>query len=226
MKNDSFEQEAGGQSAPKSAGKSGKIPFSTIVNLLLFIGLIVIYALFFLQRGEESDQQQDQLLEIRERISEAGAAIAYISSDRLMDEYDLAKKMREEFDGEQRRLENDLERRQRTFQTEVERFQQNIQSGTISMDQAQIREQELMQMQQELLQSTDTYRERLAVKEFEMNLELLEKISDFLERFNTEAGYDFILNYSRGGGILYAHPVHDITTEVIEKLNSEYRSSQ
>lgn len=226
MKNESFSQEAGGQSAQTPSGKSGKIPLSTILNLLLFVGLVVIYALFFLQKSEDTEQQQDQLVEIRERLSEAGAAIAYISSDRLMEEYDLAKKMREEFEGEQRRLENDLERRQRTFQTEVERFQQNIQSGSISMDQAQIREQELMQMQQELLQSSDTYRERLATKEFEMNLELLEKISDFLERYNREAGYDFILNYSRGGGILFAHPGHDITTEVIELLNAEHRSTR
>lgn len=226
MTNESNQQAAGEQAAPKPSGKSGKIPFTTLVNLLLFVGLVVIYALFFLQKGEEAGQQEEQLTEIRERLSDAGASIAYIRAERLMEAYDLAIKMRDEFEGEQRRLENDLERRQRTFQNEVERFQQSIQSGTISMDQAQIREQELMQMQQELIQSTDNYRERLAMKEYEMNLELFEKISGFLERYNREAGYDFILNHSPGGGILFAHPGHDITEEVIERLNAEHRSGQ
>ncbi len=226
MMNESNQQAAGEQAANVPSGKSGKIPFTTIVNLLLFVGLVVIYALFFLQKGEETEQQEDQLTEIRERLSEAGASIAYIRAERLMENYDLAIKMRDEFEGEQRRLENDLERRQRTFQTEVERFQQNIQSGTISMDQAQVREQELMLMQQELIQSSDTYRERLTVKEYEMNLELFEKISDFLERYNREADFDFILNHTPGGGILFAHPGHDITEEVIQRLNDEYSSTQ
>lgn len=226
MMNESNQQAAGEQPVVKPSGKTGKVPFTTLVNLLLFVGLVVIYALFFLQKGEEAEQEGDQLTEMRETLAEAGASIAYIRSERLMESYDLAIKMREEFEGEQRRLENDLERRQRSFQSEVERFQQSIQSGTISMDQAQVREQELMQMQQELIQSSDEYRERLARKEFEMNLELFEMISDFLERYNREADYDFILNHSPGGGILFAHPGHDITEEIIQRLNDEYRSNQ
>jgi outer membrane protein len=228
MTTDPTPRDAGTQPAPARPANARRIPFTTLINLLLFVGLVVLYALYFLQLKGPADEEdtQEQLTEMQEQIARAGASFAYVSSDRLMEEYDLAIRMREEFEGEQRRLESDLERRQRTFQNEVERFQQNIQAGTISMDQAQIREQELMQMQQELIQSSDTYRERLARKEFEMNLELLEKISEFLGRYNREAGYDFILSYSTGGGILFADPRHDITAEVVERLNNEHANTQ
>lgn len=214
------------QPAGPPTRKNRRVPYTTVINLVLFVGLIIIYALFFMQKGADETDQQDQLVEMSERISEAGASIAYINSEVFMEEYALAIKMREDFEGEQRRLEGELERRQRNFQTEVERFQQNISTGAITMDQAQIREQELMQMQQELIQLSDTYRERLAVKEYEMNLELLENISDFLERYNLEAGYDFILNYTPGGGILFAKPTNEITREVLDRLNDEYSSTQ
>ena len=207
----------------KNETKKG-FPLLTVIQLVLLAGLIVLYVLFFAGKKQLATDDQ-QMHAIEDRIEAAASAIAYVRSEQLMEEYGLAKKMREEFELEQLRMENDLNRRQRTFQTEVESFQRSINAGTISMEQAQVKEQELMLKQQELIQLNDTYRERLATKEFEMNVELLEKISDFLDRYNKEAGYDYILGYSRGGGILHANPKHDITVQVLEKLNAEYKSS-
>lgn len=208
----------------QSMAKRGLAVFA-IINALLFVGLVVLYVLFFTSTDQVEDQQE-QLTQIEKQISGSVSSIAYVNSDVLMEEYELAIIMRVEFEEEQRRLERDLNRRQRTFQTEVEGFQRSINAGTIALDRAQEREQELMLMQQELMQLNDTYRERLAVKEFEMNVELLEKISDFLERYNKEAGHDFILGYSRGGGILFADQSHDITAHVLRLLNAEYLESE
>lgn len=201
------------------------LPVFAIINALLFVGLVVLYFLFF-TRTDQVEDHQEQLTQIEKQISGSVSSIAYVNSDVLMEEYELAIIMRVDFEEEQRRLERDLNRRQRTFQTEVEGFQRSINAGTISLDRAQEREQELMLMQQELMQLNDTYRERLAIKEFEMNVELLEKISDFLERYNKEAGHDFILGYSRGGGILFADQSHDITQNVLRLLNAEYLDSE
>lgn len=202
-----------------------KLPLITIVNILLFCGLLVLYGLkFFGSKG--SEEQQEQLVGIEERLAESSSSIAYVNSELLMEGYELAISMRTEFEAEQTRLENDLSRRQRSFQSEVESFQRSINNATISMEQAQVREQELMLQQQELMQLNDTYRERLATKEYEMNLELLQSISDFLARYNIASGHDYILGYSMGGGILYADRKHDITSQVLEKLNEEYRASK
>ncbi len=194
-----------------------------IINIVLFAGLIALYALHFLgDPGRDAVADERQIQDVERKIDDAFNAIAYVNSDLLMEDYMLAIQMMADFEAEQRRLENDLDRRQRNFQLEVERFQRNIQEGIISMEQAQIKEQELMQQQQDLMQLSESYRERLSRKEFEMNTELLEKISDFLERYNQEKDYDFILGYARGGGILYAREAHDITSEVLRRLNEEY----
>ncbi len=196
-----------------------------IVNIVLFIGLLALYALHFSKGAEDeaaSEGESVAVADVERRIDDAFNSIAYVDNEVLLEDYLLAIEMRAELESEQRRLESDIERRQRNFQADVERFQTDIQSGNISMENAQMREQELMQRQQDLFQLSDTYRERLSTREFEMNNELLDKIGDFLARYNREKGYDFILGYARGGGILYAKPVHDITSEVLEQLNSEY----
>lgn len=224
MTTETGSQDALGQSAIEKNEVRKGLSLSVVFQIVLFAGLIVLYALFFLGK-KQGTTDDEQLHAIEDRIEAATSSIAYVRSELLMEEYALAIKMRDDFEVEQLRMENDLSRRQRTFQNEVETFQRSISAGTIALEQAQAKEQELMLKQQELIQLNDTYRERLATKEFEMNVELLEKISDFLERYNTEAGYDYILGYSRGGGILHAEPKHDITQQVLERLNAEYKTS-
>lgn len=194
-----------------------------IINIVLFFGLIALYAMHFSTRTDEDTVAKGT---IERKIDEAFNAIAYVDNEVLMEDYMFAIELRNDFEAEQRRLENDLDRRQRNFQMAVERFQREIQAGTIGMEEAQLKEQELMQQQQDLIQLNETYRDRLARKEFEMNSELLDKISDFLERYNEDKGYDFILGYAKGGGILYARDAHDITREVLRLLNEEYDANQ
>ncbi len=218
--------EANATSGEKPVKSSG-IKTPTIINLVLLAGLVVLYVLYFTgtERVDEPvGEQQEEI--IAEKVSDATAAIAYVNSERLMDDYQLAVKMREELEEEQHRLERELTRRQRAFQTDLEEFQRGISAGTLPMDQAQMKEQELMQMQQELYQLSDTYRDRLNRKEMEMNRELMDEITGYLEQYNQRAGYDFILGFARGGGILFAKEKHDITDEVLTGLNEAYEASR
>jgi outer membrane protein len=214
-------QEESAIPAEKKADK--KINYTTIINLVLFIGLIVLYALYFAGfKGSTSQQQEEQIGELAEKVDAGKSNIAYINSERLMEEYELANKMREDLKNEQSRMENDLARRQRSFQAEVEKFQRDIQAGSISMELAQAKEQSLLDVREELFQLNETFSNRLMQKEMEMNVELLEKISDFLTRYNKEHGFDFVLGYAIGGSILFANEQHDITNDVLTKLNAEY----
>lgn len=217
--------ESGNPVRPEIPERS-KISNGTIINVVLFVGLIVLYVLniFPLKdsettAGNEIEQEMDEMASLMEQ---GAFNIAFVNSDTLMANYKLALDKREEFEQEQRRLENDLQRRQRSFQTEVETFQQQIQTGNISLEDAQAREQQLMQRQQELMQLNEDYSSRLMTKELEINIDLYQRITELLSRFNEEMGYDYILGFSPGGDILYAKEKHDITQKVLNKLNEEY----
>ncbi len=205
--------------------RSGIVSISLIINILLFVGLLGLYGLYFFGGAAAEDvpvERGHNMPAIERKIVEATHNIAYVDNDILLDGYKLAQELSAQFEAEQSRLENDLERRQRNFQIEIERFQRDIERGHVTMEEARLLEQELMIQQQDLMQLGETYRERLAVMEFQMNSELLDKIRDFLDRYNIEKGYDFILGYARGGGILYANKAHDITQEILDLINEEY----
>ena len=196
-----------------------------IINIVLFLGLMALYAVHFLGKTSDAAGADVVTQAVGEPVSSPAYTIAYVDNQVILEEYLFAISMRSELEAEQSRLESDLNRRQRNFQAEVERFQRDIQAGNISREQAQLKEQELMQKQQDLFQLNETYQESFAQMEFELNTALFEKVSDFLRRYNEEKGYEFILGYSMGGSILYADKTYDITADVIERLNREVEDS-
>ncbi len=205
-----------------------KIPNITIINVVLLVGILVLYALYFYPAfsSQDANTATDETEKIEQMIAGEALNIAYVNSDTLMSKYSLAKKMRADFEAEQKRLENDLKNKQTRFQTDVEDFQRQIQQGSIGMEEGQAKEQELMQRQQEIVQLNDTYSNRLMAQEMEMNQDLYKKITDLLDRYNQEKDYDYILGFSPGGGILYASKKHDITEDILKRLNDENDANQ
>ncbi len=222
------EEKTGKKPENQTSNKQSKnkLNINTLFNIILLAGLIVLYGLYFLDPRDKQDVEPKDIDAIEKTLSDATINIGFVDSDELMQRFTLAQKMREEMLAEQRRLESDLTQKQRNFQRRVEEFQQQIQRGLISMEQAQVKEQELMQEQQELMMLSEEYSERLQQKEIDFNVELFDSISSFMNRYNVEMGYDFILNYSPGGGLLFGEEQYDITDDFIEKINEEMGERQ
>ncbi len=201
--------------------KKSKVHLNTLFNIILLAGLVVLYVLYFTDFEKEPDIEVKGIEAIEKTVSDAALQIGFVDSDELLERYEFAQKMRDEMLAEQRRLESELNRRQRNFQNKVEEFQHQIQRGLISMEEAQVKEQELMQEQQELIMLSEEYSERLHEKEMDFNIELFDSIASFMNRYNDEMGYDFVLNYSPGGGLLFGGEQYDITEDFIEKINKE-----
>lgn len=198
----------------------GLLGFLLASNIILLIAVVILFVLFF--KNGESDGKVTASDAQSEILGNSSNNIAFIRSDSLMEKYELAIRMRADLESKQKRMEAEFNQKQSSFQKEAESFQKSVNAGTISIDQAQIKEKELMQKQQELIDLNQTLSGSLAKQEYDLNLELLDSISGFLERYNKEFGFDFILGYSPGGGILYASDKKDITVDVIKKMNESY----
>ncbi|MBE0663035.1 MAG: OmpH family outer membrane protein [Bacteroidales bacterium] len=200
----------------------GKNPMSGlwIANIVLMFGLILLYVLHFNSRSESQSKEADQLL-----TSDPHAAprIAFIDSDTLMLQYEMVSEMVNSFEASTIAKEATMRKRQNEFEQKVNDFQKRVQSGSISMEIAQITEQQLMTEQQELMSLRDELSDQLAKEEFDMNVQLLDIVSLFLEDYNRTRQYDLIFNFKKGTNLFVANQVYDITPEVIELLNQEYR---
>lgn len=152
-----------------------------------------------------------------------GRRTVYVQVDSLLKNYDFFKESKKELESKNFQLENDLNSKGKSLQNEVAFFQQRAQ--TMTPDQARSIEAQLMKKQQDLVAYRDQSAQALGMEEAKKNEQLYKNIRAYIEKYNKENGYEYVLGYSLGGGILFANPSLDVTKKIIEGLNKEHAAS-
>ncbi len=73
-------------------------------------------------------------------------------------------------------------------------------------------------MQEELIDKT-------AREQSELNKQLFDKLTVFLTEYSKEKGFDIVLSTQLGGNVLFAVNGYDITKEVVNRLNEDYKKN-
>jgi outer membrane protein len=203
----------------KKSGKTQSLLVAT--NVILFAAVIVLFYMQFHKPSAPAGLSEPAIRVVNPADSEL--RLAYINTDIIMQRYERVPEMIASLEASTRTKEASLRRRQSEFEVKVNDFQRKMQSGSITMEIAQITEQQLMLEQQEIMELRESYRDELSRQEMEMELELFNKISSFLEEFNKTRNFDIIFNYTRGSSIYLAGESFNITDEIVELLNAEHR---
>ncbi|MBN3035269.1 MAG: OmpH family outer membrane protein [Bacteroidales bacterium] len=198
--------------------QGGHLPW--LIHIILLAGLVVLYILYFTGRGP----QKPPVLPVPEARPAGGPApeIAFVNSDVILERYKLVTRLKDQLDREEARREEELKTRQKAYEEDAAYFQEQIAAQSISESSAQQIYEKLMMEQEALFRLRDQYAAEIAEKELELNIVLLDSVTNFLERLNLTEGYDYILNYNSGGSILLARDTFDITPVVLDGLNREY----
>jgi outer membrane protein len=190
---------------------------SLIWNIVLSLAVAVLFFLHFSNKpGADSSSVADGNVV-------AGRRTVYVQVDSLLKNYDYFKDARKELENKNFQLENELNQKGRSLQNEVAFFQQKAQ--TMTPEQARSTEAQLMKKQQDLVAYRDQSAQALGMEEARKNEELYKNIRSYIEKYNRENGYEFVLGYSLGGGILFANPSLDVTKKILDGLNKEYKAS-
>ena len=195
-----------------------------VVNAVLIVAVGVLFYLHFTATGApESDIER--AVEKGELIP-AEQAIVYVNFDTLLSNYDMFYDYERRLMERQKELEEELNAKSREHERQVADYQDRVQKGLMTRSQAQEMELQLMQQQQELMQLQDDYRQELREEEQVMNRQLHHSIYEFLQEYNEDKGYQFILSETFGGPVLYSNHDLNITRDVINGLNEKYNSSR
>ena len=89
-----------------------------------------------------------------------------------------------------------------------------------------MKQQELLEKQQALVDLQDRYSLKLSNLEQEKNQELNVKIRSFLEGYSKDKPYEVVLSYNEMGIIRWGDKKLDITNEVIRQMNEQYKAEQ
>lgn len=153
------------------------------------------------------------------------AKIAYINTDSLNENYDYIADFTKVLRGKKATLEAQMESMTMKFQKEYQEFQQSAQAGIAPQAELQKAQQSLERQQQELA-NKELQMQNLGLELEEKNMELNKNVKDFLKRFNA-GKFDYILSYSdMMPTILLTNEKLDITKEVLQGLNDEYKAKK
>lgn len=198
---------------------------SLALNLILALAVGLLYYLHFqLKKSCSTDGSNVEELHVEAPEGHVVPTIYYINTDSLWKNYEYVKNEIEMLQKEKSKAESQIEAKARLLENDVMDYQQKAQSGMISMDDARKKEAELMDRQQKLYELREQLTTDLLIKEQDKNDMLQKAITDYIKRFNTGKNFSFVLGYSQGGGILFANDSLDITNDIIEGLNSEYKA--
>ncbi|PSL32293.1 OmpH family outer membrane protein [Dyadobacter jiangsuensis] len=189
---------------------------SLIWNVVLSLAVAVLFFLHFSSKSSDAGAAADGAVV-------EGRRTVYVQVDSLLKNYDFFKDTRKELENKNFQLENELTTKGRSLQNEVAFFQQR--AATMTPEQARSTEAQLMKKQQDLMAYRDQSAQALGQEEAKKNEELYKNIRSYIDKYNKENGYEYVLGYSLGGGILFANPSLDVTKKIIDGLNKEYKSS-
>ena len=151
--------------------------------------------------------------------------IAYVDIDTVEAHYSYFKQKKTELETKQQAIENELQANVRALQNEAADFQRKATGMTQSEGEAA--QKTLYDKQQQLEGKAQNMRAQYAEQENKFNEELQKRLNDFLEKFNSDKKYAYIMSYRTGASnILYKDNKYDITNEVIKGLNEANASAE
>ncbi len=152
----------------------------------------------------------------------ANLKIAYVNTDTLLMNYELAKKMNEDLISKEESSRAEYNQRARVFQQDVMEFQRKVQNnGFISVERAQKEQERLSKVEQELQALNEKLTSELMQEQARVNQELRDTITVFFSEYAKDK-YLLILSNTLGDNVLYSAPGIDITAQVTDELNKRY----
>jgi outer membrane protein len=204
------------------AARSGFFTFNcnTLLLLILFAGLVVLYVLFFTSGRSAAT--------VPAAAIPAGGkpSIVFVNIDSLNANYDFVKVLKSDLESTGKRYQEEILSEQASLEKEAANFQRQVAANAISEEKAKQIYEDLMMKQQALMDKKDQRTQQVAEQEYNLNVRLLDTVTNFLKRYNAKTGYDYILGYKTAGEILLANDTLDITKLVIDELNQEYKAAK
>lgn len=144
--------------------------------------------------------------------------IGYIDSGRILTESNEAQAAQRTFDTEVTQYQANLASMQSDIEAMITAYEQ--QSGTLSDEARQQREQEIIGKRGEFENQARTLETQMAGRRNELIQPIMEKINKVIEDIRAEGSYSLIFDVA-SGAILAVDPSLDLTPEVLRRLTSQ-----
>lgn len=191
-----------------------------VVTVLLIVAVAALYVLHFTGIGSGKSQQSVAAPVV---TGDGTLRVAYVNSDTLLAKYEYARDLEQGLLDYKNSQENSYRNQMAQFQKDYNDFLQN--GDKLSLSQQQAKENELKQRAERLSTLEAELTMKIQSKQIDENTKLLNAIFGFIKEYNeSHQQYDIILRSTfNDSPTLYVNEAMDITQEIIDGLNAEYK---
>ncbi len=190
-----------------------------IFNIIIAIAVVVLYVLHFTANKSQAPvfiNASDSTL-----MAMPGLNAVYVNGDSLLENYDYFKNAKKQFEAKTLKTEKEIQAKTSVLELEFTNYQKM--ASSMSPEQRARTEESLMRKEQEIRLFSENMANKLQEEQSKFNEELFDKVSKYLKEHAKEKSYKVVFNFTKGAGILYADDSLNITNEVLEGLNKEYK---
>lgn len=184
-----------------------------IINVLTFIGVIVLFILFFMSKKNEVDTTQKTIDKV---------TFAFVNTDTVWAQYDFVLDVQVDLANLEKNYQNQYASAVSNFQKEYNEYLKKGTAGLLSLDEQKKTEEKLTKKQQSITEMETQLSQQLLEEKTKRNQEVHDTIVNHIGRYNRAKNYTFIFEKSFGGGLLFANQALDITKDILTGLNQEY----
>ena len=197
---------------------------SLILNVILIIAVIVLYAKVF---GNKTEQNDSVSINTKNSVVGSKLPIAYVNVDSLLQNYLFAKESNESLIKKQEDSRLNINTKARQLQVEMSEFQRKLENNAfLSRERAEQEQARLLKRQQDLQELDGKLSQQLMQVQQKVSEQLRDTIDAFLKQYNKKSKYQIILSNTSSDNILYADKAYDITKDVTKMLNERYSSKK
>jgi outer membrane protein len=191
---------------------------------VLLVGLILLYIFHLTGIGAKSPNKVNPNASMPVIAEDGQLKIAFVDSDSLLAKYDYARDLEAELNAFKESQEKSYQQQMTKFQSDYQNYLKTGENMTLSQQQAT--EAELKQRSEKLSTLEAELTQKVLQKQMDANIELLNRIFAFVREYNADnQQFDIILRKTfNDSPTLYMNPAMDITNEIIDGLNKEYKT--
>lgn len=189
----------------------------------IILALIALATVSCDQKSPTQQVKQNGLPKSETTTNATTSSVAVVDIDTLADKCNYCKDGQKALEAKKNALTKQFNAKTKSLQNAVINFQKKAQAGQFTSQQEAQKQQAALQKQQQDLQVFQERIERdLAKAQQEYQDKLRKDLNTFLKEYNKDGRFKVIISKS-GDNVLYTDSSVDITNDVIEGLNKNYK---
>ncbi|MCF8362104.1 MAG: OmpH family outer membrane protein [Prolixibacteraceae bacterium] len=192
-----------------------------IISVIALAGVVVLFVMNFTGNKNET---ASEAIKSSGPNSKDGLKIAYVQTDSVLVNYQLAIDLNDEFVAKQTQFNEDFTKRRSNLEKQAVAFQEKLQRGGFLTEERAMQERDrILGEEQEIQQLDYELSNKLSQMEREINVQIIDSIVGYVKEYNKKHNYDYI--FSNNGNIIVGAQQHNITKDIVEALNNRYAKS-